>query len=107
MSVFAPIVATVAGSPVLLFLLFVVCFFGMGGFLSFLNTRRRMVLDSRENIARIETQREIARALGSAPEEAQRNELARQLLEAYGEAGEGLRNDEKGSLRRWEVEIGR
>ena len=63
----------------------------------------RLRLAHKERMAEIESRTAMARALSAAPEEAQRNELAQQLLEAYGEAGEGLKNDEKGSLVRWEL----
>lgn len=60
-------------------------------------------LEHKEKMAEIEARTATARALAAAPDEAQRNELARQLLEAYDEAGEDLRNDEKGTLVRWSM----
>lgn len=81
----------------------VVLLFGVGGLLNFLNGQRKLRLGHRERMAEIEARKETARALAAAPDEAQRSELAKQLLEAYGEAGEGLRNDEKGDITRWEL----
>jgi len=81
----------------------VVLLFGIGGLLTHFRGRRQLTLTHRERMAEIEARREMAKALVAAPDEAQRNELAKQLLEAYGEAGEGLQNDEKGSLVRWEL----
>jgi hypothetical protein len=83
--------------------LLIVTFFGIGGLLTFFQQRHQRALAHRERMAEIEARKETAKALAAAPEEAQRSELAKQLLEAYGEAGEGLRNDEKGSLVRWEL----
>ena len=83
--------------------LLIVTLFGIGGLLTFLNNRKQLAFKHRERMAEIEARKETAKALAAAPEEAQRNELAKQLLEAYGEAGEGLQNDEKGSLVRWEL----
>jgi hypothetical protein len=76
---------------------------GAGGLLTHLQNQRQLKLAHAQRMAEIEARKETARALAAAPEEAQRNELAKQLLEAYGEAGEGLKNDEKGSLVRWEL----
>jgi hypothetical protein len=85
--------------PFVLFMLLV----GAGGLLTHLQNQRQLKLAHAQRMAEIEARKETARALAAAPEEAQRNELAKQLLEAYGEAGEGLKNDEKGSLVRWEL----
>lgn len=63
---------------------------------------QRNKLPHLERMAEIQARIETAKALAAAPEEVQKSELAQELLEAYGEAGEGLRNDEKGSLVRWE-----
>lgn len=55
-----------------------------------------LILQHRESMAEIRCRTETAKALAAAPEEVQRRELAEQLLEAYGEAGQGLQNDKKG-----------
>lgn len=62
----------------------------------------KMAQEHELKMAQLGAQTETAKALAAAPEEAQRSALAQELLEAYGEAGEGLRNDEKGSLVRYE-----
>jgi len=77
---------------------------GMGGYvLDTFIKHRRLKWAHKERMAQIQAYTETAKALAAAPEEVQRSELAKQLLEAYGEAGEGLQNDEKGSLVRWEL----
>ena len=76
---------------------------GMGGYvLDTFIKHRRLKWAHKERMAKLRAHTETAKALAAAPEEARRSELAQELLEAYGEAGEGLRNDEKGSLLRWE-----
>ena len=82
---------------------FIVALLGIGGLLTFFQNQRQLSLTHKQRMAEIQARTETAKALASAPEEAQRNALAKELLEAYGEAGEGLKNDEKGSLIRWEL----
>jgi len=88
------------------FLFFIVSLFAfsaMGGYIiRAISANRALVRSHQREMAKIRARTETAKALAAAPDEAQRNELAKQLLEAYGEAGEGLVNDEKGSLIRWE-----
>ena len=75
----------------------------MGGYVIDSYIKNKALGRSHElKMAKLKAQTETARALAAAPEEAQRSALAQELLEAYGEAGEGLRNDEKGSLVRYE-----
>jgi len=74
---------------------------GVGYFIDSVVKHRRLTMGHRERMAEIRARTETAKALAAAPEEVQRSKLAQELLEAYGEAGEGLRNDEKGSLVRW------
>ena len=82
---------------------FIVALIGIGGLLTHFQNQRQLKLAHAERMAEIEARTATAKALAAAPEEAQRNALAKELLEAYGEAGEGLKNDEKGSLIRWEL----
>jgi hypothetical protein len=84
-----------------LVLVFMALFFGEN-YLSMVFTNRALERRHRETMAKIQAQTETARALAAAPEEAQRSELAKQLLEAYDELGEDLQNDNTKEDRRWE-----
>lgn len=97
-------IITLLSEHVGLFIVSLIAIGGMGGYMidSFLKHHHRR-LKHRERMAELHTQAEIAKALHAAPEEAQRSELAQQLLAAYDEAGAELQNDEKGSLVRWEL----
>jgi len=96
------IIALLIGHPIATLLL-LIAVGSMGAYVidSFIK-HQRLKLKHRERMAELEVRRETARALASAPEEAQRSELAQQLLAAYEEAGEGLRNDNDKRDRRWE-----
>lgn len=100
------ILQLVFAHPVATFFLVAVSGMAVAGVIDSLFRPYRLRLKHRERMAEIESRTAMARALAAAPEEAQRNELAQQLLEAYGEAGEGLKNDEKGSLVRWQLSRG-
>ena len=85
--------------------LFIISLFAIGGMGSFVINaaiqHRQLGRAHELKMAHLKAQTETAKALAAAPEEAQRSALAQELLEAYGEAGEGLRNDEKGSSVRY------
>ena len=86
-----------------LFFISLIAIGGMGSFvIDSVIKNRQLGMAHKERMAELKARTETAKALAAAPEEAQRNALAQELLEAYGEAGEGLRNDEKGSLVRYE-----
>ena len=76
---------------------------GVGYLIDSAIKNKRLKMAHQLKMAQLRAHTETAKALAAAPEEAQRSALAQELLEAYGEAGEGLRNDEKGSLVRWEL----
>lgn len=70
--------------------------------LSHINNMYSLRLEHKERMAEIEARKEMAKALSAAPGEAERNELAKQLLEAYEEAGDGLHNDNGSETKtRW------
>lgn len=96
------IITLLLGHPFAAIIL-LIAFGSMGAYVidSFIK-HQRLKLRHREKMAELEVRRETARALASAPEEAQRSELAQQLLAAYEEAGEGLRNDNTRKDQRWE-----
>lgn len=100
------ILQLVLAHPVATFFLVVATGIATAGIIDSILKPYRLRLEHRERMAEIEARTAMARALAAAPEEAQRNELAQQLLEAYGEAGEGLKNDEKGSFVRWQLSKG-
>jgi hypothetical protein len=76
---------------------------GASSIIKALLSPQQMRLSHRERMAEIESRTTAAKAIAALPESPEREELVKQLLEAYGEAGEGLKNDEKGSLVRWEL----
>jgi len=82
-------------------MMFIIFFFG-DHYLAKVFTNRALERSHQEAMAKIQAQTETAKALAAAPEEVQRSELAKQLLEAYDELGEDLQNDNTKEDRRWE-----
>ena len=87
-----------------LFFISLIAIGGMGSYVidSFIK-HQRLGMAHKERMAELKARTETAKALAAAPEEAQRSQLAQELLEAYEEAGEDLQNDNTRRESRWEL----